>query len=141
MTSETVLIKKLFAKELNRCCEERYQVFPSNEKLSRDLYFSSKYKLKVNRETIRKWLKGETFPDLDCLLHLIELLGLKMSNVFLTNTNESDGYVYSSTTSYFSDSLRRDVTSEQIDLVISFLHRIKKISVVQKELPECNEYE
>ena len=141
MTSETDLIKKLFAMELNRCCEERYQIFPSNEKLSRDLYFSSKYKLKVNRETIRKWLRGETFPDLDCLLHLIEWLELNMSNVFLTNKNESDGCVYNPQIRHLSDRSNGDVTSEQIDLVVSFLHRIKKMPVIQKGLHKGNEHE
>ena len=90
MNYQVSQVKVLFAKELQRCCSEKYHKFPSNEKLARDLCLTSKYRLKVSRETIRKWLKGDTFPDLDYLLHLIGWLELDMRNIFLVNKDNPD---------------------------------------------------
>ena len=83
MTSTPELVKHRFSEELRRCCGSHYPSIPSNEQFARDLYLSSKYVLKVSRETVRKWFKGESFPDLDHLLHLIKWLGLDMSKVFV----------------------------------------------------------
>ena len=62
-------------------CKEYLQI-PSHEKLSKDFYVSTNYSLNVNRETFRRWLKGEAFPDLDYLVYLISWFNLDMSNVF-----------------------------------------------------------
>ena len=116
-------VKILFAKELQRRCSEKYHKFPSNEKLARDLCLTSKYHLKVSRETIRKWLKGDTFPDLDCLLHLIEWLQLDMRNIFLCNKDSSDipeNFQIESNFLHSNDSpVQLDV--DQINLIIKAL--------------------
>ena len=82
MNKRSLFIKKRFAEEIKRCCAERYSKIPSNAKLAKDFYYSTNYTLNVNRETVRKWLKGDAFPDLDYLIHLIDWLGLDMRNVF-----------------------------------------------------------
>ena len=82
MNKSSLFIKKRFAEEIKRCCAERYSKIPSNAKLAKDFYYSTNYTLNVNRETVRKWLKGDAFPDLDYLIHLIDWLGLDMRNVF-----------------------------------------------------------
>lgn len=132
MNNKTEAIKNSFAKEFYRCCSERYPKFPSNEKLSRDLYVSSKYTLKISRETIRKWLKGETFPDLDCLLYLIDWLGLNMSNVFLNRSVEVMTKKNDLKLSGLSTNLSIDLTSEQIDLIVYTLNAIKKINQIEQ---------
>ena len=124
MTNTPTLVKQAFAKELHRCCAERYASFPSNEQLARDMYLSSKYTLKVSRETIRKWLKGETFPDLDHLLHLIDWLGLNMANIFVeinSKTNES----YSSNIRFIDAKSNNQITPEQIDSFVGLLTSLK----------------
>jgi len=116
-------VKTLFSKELERRCSEKYHKFPSNEKLARDLCLTSKYHLKVSRETIRKWLKGDTFPDLDCLLHLIEWLQLDMRNIFLCTEDNPDIPENLHTESDFSDQkdISVNLNVEQINLIIKVL--------------------
>jgi transcriptional regulator with XRE-family HTH domain len=116
-------VKTLFSKELERRCSEKYHKFPSNEKLARDLCLTSKYHLKVSRETIRKWLKGDTFPDLDCLLHLIEWLQLDMRNIFLCTEDNPDIPENLHTESDFSDQkdISENLNVEQINLIIKVL--------------------
>jgi len=82
MTSNSELVKHRFANELIRCCGSHFKTIPSNEQFARDLYTSSKYQLKVSREAVRKWFKGETFPDLDYFLYLLEWLKLDISKIF-----------------------------------------------------------
>jgi transcriptional regulator with XRE-family HTH domain len=116
-------VKTLFSKELERRCSEKYHKFPSNEKLARDLCLTSRYHLKVSRETIRKWLKGDTFPDLDCLLHLIEWLQLDMRNIFLCTEDNPDIPENLHTESDFSDQkdISENLNVEQINLIIKVL--------------------
>ena len=116
-------VKTLFSKELERRCSEKYHKFPSNEKLARDLCLTSRYRLKVSRETIRKWLKGDTFPDLDCLLHLIEWLQLDMRNIFLCTEDNPDIPENLHTESDFSDQkdISENLNVEQINLIIKVL--------------------
>jgi hypothetical protein len=132
MKYKTVKVKEFFAKEFSRCCAERYLNIPSNEQLSKDLYVSSKYSLKVSRETIRKWLKGETFPDLDCLLHLIDWLGLNMSNVFLDSGGDSVWQIDKSKIGGSLNSSSNNLTSEQIDSIVNILNTIKKNQLNEK---------
>jgi len=131
MNLRTDSIKRLFAQELQRCCAERYQKIPSNEKLARDLCLSSQYALKVSRETIRKWLKGDTFPDLDCLLHLIDWLGLDMSNIFLDTCNASKARAKHSSIEQAHGLVVSDLGPEQIDSFIQFLASLKKSEVTK----------
>jgi len=116
-------VKILFAKELQRRCSEKYHKFPSNEKLARDLCLTSKYRLKVSRETIRKWLKGDTFPDLDCLLHLIEWLQLDMRNVFPCNKDNPDipESLNTESNSLYSNDMPMNLDVDQINLIIKAL--------------------
>ena len=116
-------VKILFATELHRRCSEKYQKFPSNEKLARDLCLTSKYHLKVSRETIRKWLKGDTFPDLDCLLHLIEWLELDMRNIFLCNKDNPDipESLNTESNSLYSNDMPMNLDVDQINLIIKAL--------------------
>lgn len=131
MTNTPYSVKQLFAKELHRCCAERYTSFPSNEQLARDLYLSSKYSLKVSRETIRKWLKAETFPDLDHLLHLIDWLGLNMSNVFVESDIKTDGRSNRSHLQYLDISSINQITPEQIDSFVGLLTSLKNSEYIK----------
>lgn len=76
------LVKKKFSEEMKRCCLKKYKVIPSNAKLAKDFYYATKYQLKINQETFRLWKKGESFPDLKTLLHLINWLELNLNNIF-----------------------------------------------------------
>jgi DNA-binding XRE family transcriptional regulator len=105
---------------------------PSNEKLARDLCLSSQYSLKVSRETIRKWLKGDTFPDLDCILHLIDWLGLNMSNIFIDKRVAPQARKDQSYSNHPNDQVVVDLEPEQIDSFIQFLASLKKSAVVKK---------
>lgn len=128
-------VKTLFAKELQRRCSDKYHKFPSNEKLARDLCLTSKYHLKVSRETIRKWLKGDTFPDLDCLLHLIEWLQLDMGNIFLDvrdNLDISENSQSESSFSYSND-IPVELNVEQINLIIKVLKAQETSQIVEKQ--------
>lgn len=131
MTNTACLVKQLFANELHRRCAERYSTFPSNEQLARDLYLSSKYSLKVSRETVRKWLKGETFPDLDHLLHLIAWLGLNMANVFVEATAKADEHSRTSHLKYLDISSINQITPEQIDSLVGLLNSLKNSEFVK----------
>ena len=122
-------VKILFAKELQRRCSEKYHKFPSNEKLARDLCLTSKYHLKVSRETIRKWLKGDTFPDLDCLLHLIGWLELDMRNIFLNISAELPAQMIHSHINNLNCETVDDLRPIDIDSVIQFLTSLKESSV------------
>ena len=123
MNYQVSQVKILFAKELQRRCSEKYQKFPSNEKLARDLCLTSKYHLKVSRETIRKWLKGDTFPDLDCLLHLIEWLQLDMRNIFPCNKDNLDipENLHTESNSLYSNDMPMKLDVDQINLIIKAL--------------------
>ena len=131
MTNTPRLVKELFAKELHRCCAERYSSFPSNEQLAREMHLSSKYSLKVSRETVRKWLKGETFPDLDHLLHLINWLGLNMANVFVEATAKVDGQLRTSHLKYLDISAINQITPQQIDSFVGLLNSLKNTELVK----------
>jgi transcriptional regulator with XRE-family HTH domain len=128
-------VKTLFSKELERRCSEKYHKFPSNEKLARDLCLTSKYHLKVSRETIRKWLKGDTFPDLDCLLHLIEWLQLDMRNIFLCTEDNPDIPENLHTESDFSDQkdISVNLNVEQINLIIKVLKSQETSQIVEMQ--------
>ena len=135
MSIKTDQVKKLFAQELRRCCTEAYTKIPSHERLASDLWLSSKYSLRVSRETVRKWLKGDTFPDLDCLLHLIDWLGLDMSNIFLDS-----GVALKAREKQFQVDQPNapevaEINQEQIDTVIQFLAQLKKSESVKIKNP------
>lgn len=125
MISKSEIVKNRFAEELIRCCGSQFKTIPSNEKFARDFYLSSKYKLKVSREAVRKWFKGETFPDLDYFLHLIEWLHLDISNIFpsedVNNLKKLPIHIQ-----YLNVDGAEQITSNQIDFLISLLSEIKK---------------
>lgn len=123
MNKSSLFIKKRFAEEMKRCCAERYSKIPSNAKLAKDFYYSTNYTLNVNRETVRKWLKGEAFPDLDYLIHLINWLELDMSNVFEYEVpiklNENLNL------SYLDISAFGNLTFDNLESVISLINILK----------------
>ena len=125
MCKSPVLVKIKFSEEMKRCCLKKYKVIPSNAKLSKDFYVATKYKLKVNQETFRLWLKGETFPDLNSLLQLIEWLGLDLNNIFYFN-NISSGE-NKQEQNELDIKLVNNINEKNIDLVINILSSIKKI--------------
>jgi len=130
MTSTPELVKHRFSEELRRCCGSHYQTLPSNEQFARDVYLSSKYVLKVSRETVRKWFKGDSFPDLDHLLHLIKWLGLDMSKVFVDElTHEKK--VEAPPLHYLEVSSIEQITPEQIDSFVGLLNSIKNSDLVK----------
>ena len=115
MTTSPDKIKKLFAQELVKRCLKRYACLPSNERFAKDIYHSSKYRLKVSRETVRKWFKGETFPDLDHLLHLIEWLAIDMSSVFKPLDKGTDECGISLHQLSADTNVMKRISSEQIE--------------------------
>ncbi len=126
MTSTPELVKHRFAEELLRCCGSYYKTTPSNEQFARDFYLSSKYSLKVSRETVRKWFKGDSFPDLDHLLHLIDWLGLNMTRVFLEDGVNKDFEPTLSSFNMFNSKSISYISTEQIDFILDILNSIKK---------------
>lgn len=126
MSSKNEIVKNRFAEELIRCCGSHYKTIPSNEQFARDFYLSSKYKLKVSREAVRKWFKGETFPDLDYFLHLIEWLHLDISNIFLSEVVNNLKKKLPIHIQYLNVDGAEQITSNQIDFLISLLSEIKK---------------
>ena len=130
MSSKNEIVKNRFAEELIRCCGSHFKTIPSNEQFARDFYLSSKYKLKVSREAVRKWFKGETFPDLDYFLHLIEWLKLDISRIFpseIVNTlNKLPMHI-----EYLNVEGSEQITSKQIDILISLLSEIKKTNSLE----------
>ena len=131
MTSTPELVKHRFSQELRRCCGSHYQTIPSNEQFARDLYLSSKYVLKVSRETVRKWFKGDSFPDLDNLLHLIKWLGLDMTKVFVDELQLEKNNLASSRLQFLDISSIEQITPEQIDSFVSLLNSIKNTDLVK----------
>jgi len=125
MRNKNDIVKNRFAEELLRCCRTHFKTIPSNEQFSRDFYLSSKYELKVSREAVRKWFKGETFPDLDYFLHLIEWLKLDISNIF-PNKNVSSPNKLPTHIQYLKYEGGEQISNRQIDLLISLLSVIKK---------------
>jgi transcriptional regulator with XRE-family HTH domain len=134
MRSTPQLIKHRFSQELRRCCGSHYQTTPSNEQFARDVYLSSKYGLKVSRETVRKWFKGDSFPDLDHLLHLIKWLGLDMGNVFVDELKLKKNNAKASHLQYLDISSMEQVTPEQIDSFVGLLNSIKHSDLVKSRL-------
>jgi hypothetical protein len=128
MNEQVRQMKILFANELHRCCAEKYNKFPSNEKLARDLCLASKYHLKVSRETVRKWLKGDTFPDLDCLLYLIEWLELDVAKIFSDIRAATPAQMSHSNTNNLNYGAVDNISLTEIDSVIQFLISLKKSS-------------
>jgi transcriptional regulator with XRE-family HTH domain len=130
MTSTPELVKHRFAEELTRCCGSYYKAIPSNEQFARDFYLSSKYSLKVSRETVRKWFRGDSFPDLDHLLHLIDWLGLNMAAVFIKSDHDRFE-VASSSVNMFNQKSISQISIEQIDFMLDILNSIKKSENIQ----------
>jgi hypothetical protein len=102
---------------------KKYKVIPSNAKLSKDFYVATQYKLKVNQETFRLWLKGDSFPDLNSLLQLIEWLGLNLNNIFDCNENLN----MENKQNELDIKSINNLTEENIDSVIDILSSFKKI--------------
>ncbi len=131
MTSTPELVKHRFSEDLRRCRGSHYQTVPSNEQFARDVYLSSKYVLKVSRETVRKWFKGDSFPDLDHLLHLIKWLGLDMTKVFVDELQDQKDKVEASRLQYLDISSIEQITPEQIDSFVGLLNSIKNSDLVK----------
>jgi hypothetical protein len=125
MTSNTELVKQRFAQELIRCCGSHFKTVPSNEQFARDFFLSSKYKLKVSREAVRKWIKGESFPDLDYFLHLIEWLKLDISNIYPPLISEHIGHLPAHLEHLNMEGIEK-ITPKQIDAFVNLLSALKK---------------
>ena len=132
MTCNTELVKQRFAQELTRCCGSHFKIIPSNEQFARDFYLSSKYKLKVSREAVRKWFKGESFPDLDLFLHLIEWLRLDIRNIYPSLSSE---YIEElpAQMEYLNIEGIEKITPKQIDAFVELLSALKKKSSGKKQ--------
>ena len=104
----------------------KYKVTPSNAQLSKDFYSATQYKLKVNQETFRLWMKGESFPDLNSLLYLIEWLDLDLNNIFNINDNlgmKNNSKIIQNELDIAS---MNKLTEKNIDSVIDILSSFKK---------------
>lgn len=129
MTIKTELVKQRFAQELIRCCGSHFKTIPSNEQFARDFFLSSKYKLKVSREAVRKWFKGESFPDLDYFLHLIEWLELDITNIYPSlipeHIEHSPAHL-----EYLNMEGIEKITPRQIDAFVDLLSALKRTKVL-----------
>ena len=123
MKKDAALVKGKFAEELRRCCIEKYSQIPSNEKLAKDFYWSTSYSLNVNRETFRKWLKGESFPDLDYLVHLINWLKLDMGNIF--ENSESNTSLNELELAKLEVTLKNNLNLDSLNSMISIINLLK----------------
>ena len=125
MKSNIHQIKINFSLELDRSIRSHFSKFPSNEYFSREFYRSSSYKLKVNRETVRKWLKSDSFPDLVYLLHLIDWLGLDMSKVFISGNAPNNNMDIQNNVIQNNSQAFLSISAEEIELFLKFLNNIK----------------
>jgi hypothetical protein len=125
MCKSPALVKIKFSEEMKRCCIKKYKVIPSNAKLSKDFYVATHYKLKINQETFRLWLKGDSFPDLNSLLQLIEWLGLNLNNIF--DFNEDLNMENKQKLNELDIESIKNLTEKNIDSVINILSSLKKI--------------
>jgi len=133
MTSTPELVKHRFSKELRRCCGSHYKTMPSNEQFARDLYLASTYVIKVSRETVRKWLKGESFPDLDHLLFLIDWLGVDMTKVFVDELLLEKNKPEASHLHSLDIKSIEHMTPEQIHLFVELFNSIKSSDLSKLE--------
>ena len=117
--AESRLIKERLAKELASRTREKFKCVPSHHQFASHFYASSKYSLKVSGEAVRNWFKGESFPDLDYLTHLIEWLNLDMNNVFLNKSGENPSE---------NDLVqqRTFITAEHYELALKIIQLIEK---------------
>ena len=130
MCKSSGLVKIKFSEEMKRCCIKKYKVIPSNAKLSKDFYVATQYKLKINQETFRLWLKGDSFPDLDSLLQLIEWLDLNLNNIF--DFNENLNIENKQKLNELDIESINNFTEKNIDLVINILSSLKKLFDIKK---------
>ena len=137
MTFNTEIIKLRFANELINCRRRHFKIPPSNEQFARDFFLSSKYKLKVSREGVRKWFKGETFPDLDYLLHLIEWLKLDVSKIF-HSPDKDEKYQLSVNVQHLKIEGLYQITTLQIEAFVSLIDEIKKSNILTADNPGKN---
>ena len=126
MKCNTADIRHFFANELQRCCAIKYKSIPSNSQISKDLYRSSAYKTNVTRETVRKWFKGEVFPDLEHLVLLIDFFEMDMANVFTSGVAGPDEQSKEKHVESLDTDLVRNITPLQIELMVDLLSSIKK---------------
>ena len=125
MIIEAELVRKRFAIELVRCCGSHFKSFPSNEQFARDLCLSSKYSLKVSREAVRKWFKGEAFPDLDNFIYLIKWLKLDVSKIYqLESSHKLENTLKAH--EYSKINIEDKLTSKEIQLFLELVNEIKK---------------
>ncbi len=85
----------------------------------------------MSRETVRKWFKGDSFPDLDHLLHLIKWLGLDMTKVFVDELELEKNKVAASHLQFLDISSIEQITPEQIDSFVGLLNSIKNSDLVK----------
>ena len=123
MNIRSNLIKKQFAEEMKRCCLDRYSTIPSNEQMARDFYSATNYKLSINRETFRKWMRGDAFPDLDHLLYLIEWLNLDMVNVFKVATKQTSPDL---NLCFFDKNLIANLNQDNLNSLVHFINIMKE---------------
>jgi hypothetical protein len=85
----------------------------------------------VSREAVRKWFKGESFPDLDYFLHLIEWLKLDISNIYPPLISEHIGHLPAHLEHLNMEGIEK-ITPKQIDAFVNLLSALKKTIVVSK---------
>ena len=98
------IFKSLFAKQFRIKLILVYGSMPSCERVARDVRVASKGEINLHAKTIRKWINGEVFPDLNNFAFLIQWLDLdiiEISNNFKSaqviymelNTNSQSSYL------------------------------------------------
>jgi hypothetical protein len=126
MKSNSANIKHFFANELQRCCAIKYKSAPSNSQIAKDIYCSSAYKTNVTRETVRKWFKGEVFPDLENLVLLIDFFEMDMANVFPSGVGGPGEQLKEKHLESLDIDFVKKITPLQIELMVDLLSSIKK---------------
>ncbi len=124
MTLNIGVVKRQFAQEFERALDATYRFRPSNEQLARDFVVFSKYSIKLNRETVRKWRNGTAFPDLEYLVRMIDWVGLDVSKVF-QNENQKD-VATASMNRLSQPAPKKQISVKQIDLLMQFLNELPR---------------
>ena len=88
--------KARFSKALNFALLQKFGRIPTANALANQFNFRAEGMAGVTRETARKWLAGQAFPEVGKLIVLVDWLGLD-ANAFMstrpTNTNMEEDIV------------------------------------------------
>ena len=74
------LINKKFSKELNACLEKKYKRKIKNAEFA--TFYNLQFDRSITTETARKWLRGESVPNVHTINDLANWLEMDLSGLF-----------------------------------------------------------